>query len=146
MKSRIFSSSPFIPDGIAIVRLFAGALIAHHGLPVFDPGQMSGMIEWMKNDFKLPMASFLTYFAKGLEFFGGILLALGLFTKIVSFLLVCVMGFIVFIIGKSSLFNDDQHPFLFFLLFVAFFFTGPGKWSLDYLLFDRKRYATETSR
>jgi putative oxidoreductase len=37
--------------------------------------------------------------------------------------------------GHGKIFSDDQHPFLFVLLSLVFFFSGPGKWSMDELLF-----------
>jgi putative oxidoreductase len=51
------------------------------------------------------------------------------------------MAIICFGIGKGRVFMEDQHPFLFILLAFVFFFTGPGKWSLDYLLFERRSYS-----
>jgi putative oxidoreductase len=48
------------------------------------------------------------------------------------------MTFIAFFIGHGRIHMEDQHPFLFVLLALVFVFTGPGKWSLDSLLFGRK--------
>jgi putative oxidoreductase len=139
MAFRLFSSNPWLPNAIVIVRVILGLLISRHGLEVFEPGQMEGMIRWMKDDFDFPAPAFMTYLAKAIEFACGLLLAIGLFSRISSLLLAIVMGVIVFGIGKSAIFYDDEHPFLFCLFFVTFFIIGPGKISLDYLLFDRRR-------
>jgi uncharacterized membrane protein YphA (DoxX/SURF4 family) len=42
-------------------------------------------------------------------------------------------------VGDGKIWYEDQHPFLFVLLAAVFFFTGPGKWSIDYLLFNKKQ-------
>jgi putative oxidoreductase len=36
-------------------------------------------------------------------------------------------------VGHGRFWYEDQHPFLFALFGVLFFFTGPGAWSLDAL-------------
>jgi putative oxidoreductase len=41
---------------------------------------------------------------------------------------------VTFGMGHGKVFTDDQHPFLFVLLALAFFFTGPGKWSMDRII------------
>ena len=83
------------------------------------------------------------------EFFGGILLALGLFSRVASLALASVM------VGALALVHIPAgHPFVasggpsselaaiylaFTLLLTA---TGPGAYSLDALLFGRERTAT----
>ena len=67
---------------------------------------------------------------------------LGLFTRLAIIPLAITMAIISFGIGKGRIFMEDQHPFLFILLAFVFFFTGPGKWSLDYLLFERKGFSS----
>jgi len=47
------------------------------------------------------------------------------------------MLFIVFFVGYGKFWYEDQHPFLFVLLALIFFFTGPGRWNLDQLIFGR---------
>ena len=71
------------------------------------------------------------YAGKISELVGGLLIALGLFTR-VGVLLICMpMIFIAFFIGNGYIWFEDQYPFLFILFGWVFFFLGPGKWSLD---------------
>jgi putative oxidoreductase len=79
----------------------------------------------------------MAYVGKITELVGGLLLAIGLFTRPAVIALVINMAVITFIMGNGKILSDDQHPFLLLLLFAVFFFTGAGMYSLDYLLFDK---------
>ena len=78
------------------------------------------------------------YIGKGLEFVTGVCFVLGLFTRIAAVFMAIDMLFICFKIGNGKFYYEDQHPFLFALLAIVFFFTGPVKWSLDILWFSKK--------
>jgi uncharacterized membrane protein YphA (DoxX/SURF4 family) len=43
------------------------------------------------------------------------------------------MAGVIYTMNGGDIFNGEL-AFLYFLMFATFFFTGPGKWSLDYLL------------
>jgi len=64
---------------------------------------------------------------KAAELISGILFVLGLFTRIACLLIIGVMCYITFFLGKGIIWYDDQHPFLFILLALVFFFTGAGR-------------------
>lgn len=136
MKAKLFTSNPLWFDGIFIVRIFTGILIIPHGLELFDPNSMKETLNFL-NDIRFPLATPLGYLAKICEFFGGILIIAGLFTRIVTIPLIITMCVLIKIMGGGNIFNDTSAT-LFLLLFLSILFTGPGKWSLDYLLFDRK--------
>lgn len=137
MKTKLFTSYPLWPDGILIVRIFTGIMILPHGQELFDANSMKETLGFL-NEIKFPLATPLGYLAKICEFFGGILIMLGLFTRIMTIPLIITMGVIIKIMGGGNIFNDTSAT-LFLLLFLSIFFTGPGKWSLDYLFFDRKK-------
>ncbi len=44
------------------------------------------------------------------------------------------------VVGDGRIWYEEQHPFLFVLLGIVFFFTGAGKWSFDYLFFGSNKY------
>ncbi|MFZ5734001.1 MAG: DoxX family protein [Pseudomonadota bacterium] len=105
------------------------------------PVMIQNFTEW-----GIPFPALLTPFASGVEFFGGIALILGLFTRIFAAQLAFVMIVAVkvakfgdwmksYSAGESSLdillgFEEFTYMAVFFWLAVA----GPGKVSLDYLL------------
>jgi putative oxidoreductase len=60
-----------------------------------------------------------------------------LLTRPVALALVINMSVITFIMGSGKIFEDDQPPFLFLVLFLFLLVTGGGKYSLDKWLFDK---------
>ncbi|MEI7582036.1 DoxX family protein [Runella sp.] len=116
--------------GTAIIRIVTGLLMAYHGFEIFDAKLMNDYAQW--DMFKeLPMGLALVYLGKGAEFMAGILLALGLFTRFASIIISVTMLSITFFVGHGKFWYEDQHPFLFVLLALVFFFNGAGTLSLD---------------
>ena len=79
-----------------------------------------------------------------LEFFGGLLLLLGLFTRPVAFILSGMMAVAYFQMhapgGFGPLQNRGELAVLYCFLFLFFAVAGGGEWSLDRLL-RRRDYA-----
>ena len=123
-----------------MLRIITGLLMAYHGLEVFKPELMKEYATWEVIKI-MPSPLFMVYLGKVLELVTGILLAIGLFTRIAALFMFVNMIFICFKIGNGKFYYEDQHPFLFALLALVFFFTGPIKFGLDnYLFKKRKKY------
>lgn len=138
MLKQFFSYEPLWPQtGLTLIRLLVGGFMFYHGLDVFDKQIMADNAKWL-SDLKFPMPELMVYLGKGSELIGGLFFMLGLFTRLALLPVVATMLMITFVMGHGKFWMDDQHPFLFVLLFLVTFFTGPGKWSLDYYLFGRK--------
>ena len=121
--------------GLALVRVTTGILMIYHGYEVFLADKMDGYHQWL-TELKFPFPSFMAYLGKGAELVGGILLTLGLFTRFAAILLAITMAVVCFGMGDGKFLTNDQHPFLFVLISLLFFFTGAGKYSLDYLFYN----------
>jgi len=134
MYQKLSSVDPLGLNVLGIIRIIAGILILFHGKMVFDSQIMSGMAGSLSADMGMPMPLLMAYLAKGSEFFGGLLFALGLLTRFVSIPLVITMSVAVFGAHHGEITGDAEHAFLFLLVFVAFFFIGSGKLSVDYLV------------
>lgn len=134
MIKKLSSVKPVVPDVLGIIRIITGILILIHGKMVFDSQIMNGMAVSLSKDMGMPVPLLMAYLAKGSEFFGGLLFALGLLTRFVSIPLVITMTVAVFGAHHGEITGDAEHAFLFLLVFVAFFFIGSGKLSADYLL------------
>ena len=136
--NRFFSSSPLWQGaGLTFIRLILGIFLIYHGIEIFDVTKMN---EYAGRDtFNPSSANVMVYSGKAAELIAGILFVLGLFTRIAALLTAGTMFYIAFFIGKGIIWYDDQHPFLFVLLAMVFFFTGPGIFSLDKYLFTKKR-------
>lgn len=133
-----FSPSPLaVEKGLAIVRIILGALLIYHGQEVFNSELMRGYAEW--DTFKGNAATFMVYAGKSSELIAGLLLLLGFLTRIGALLVIGTLSYITFFIGHGKFWYEDQHPFMFVLFGILFFFTGPGAWSLDALFFKNKK-------
>ncbi|TMI71393.1 MAG: DoxX family protein [Bacteroidetes bacterium] len=134
--NRFLSSQPLVQDfGLGLVRIFIGAFLIYHGREVFDTVAMNKYLEW--DMFKNSSGKTMVYAGKASEFISGILLVLGLFTRIAALLVIGTLGYISFFLGNGEIWMDAQHPFLFVLFGVVFLFVGGGKLSLDNLIFKK---------
>jgi len=138
MLKKFHSIDPFGINALVIIRIFAGILIHIHGNMLLDSQTMHTMAESLSKDMGMPFPFLMAYLAKGSEFFGGLLLVLGLFTRFVTIPLIITMAVAAFVAHHGQITGDGEHAFLFLLIFVAFFFIGSGKWSIDYLLKRKK--------
>lgn len=137
MPNRFFSPEGIGQDaGLALVRLLTGLFLVYHGQEIFDEKIMKGYLEW--DQFKSSSAAWMVYAGKAAELAGGILLTLGLFTRLAALLIAGTMLYISFFVGGGKVWYEDQLPFLFVLLALVFFFAGPGTLSLDQKLFGKK--------
>jgi putative oxidoreductase len=125
-------------DGIALVRIALGVLLIYHGWQLFETQDMNSFADILFN-MSMPFPEAMAYTGKLVELLGGFFLILGLFTRLVTALLIASFIFITFVIGEGKIFTDNQHPFLLSLLSLMFFFTGAGRLSIDYILFINRK-------
>jgi putative oxidoreductase len=85
----------------------------------------------------IPFPALMAYVSKSAEFFGGILLALGFFTHVISAILVFNMFVAVWAAFGFDIFKGE-FAYLYLLLFLVFAVIGGGKYSLDKLVFRKK--------
>jgi putative oxidoreductase len=133
----LFSPAPLWQQpGLAFIRIIVGIFMIYHGWEVFDPAKMRDYATWdiFKNS---SSALFMVYMGKIAELVSGIMLTIGCFTRLGSLILTVTMLYISFFVGNGKIWYDAQYPFLFVLLGLVFFFSGPGKWSIDNLLFNK---------
>jgi putative oxidoreductase len=133
----LLSTSPISqPHALAIIRIIFGALMVYHGKEIFQPELMKTYAEWEM--FKGPNGLLKVYIGKTSEFVAGLALFFGLFTRLAALLTIGTFVFITFFVGNGRFWYEDQHPFMFAMMGLVYFFNGPGTWSLDELIF-RKR-------
>ena len=129
-----FRSETFRSAGTAAVRIFAGILIFRYGRELFHIDQLLDFLE----EEKFPLPVFSGYAAKIIELVGGVFLMIGLFTRWITPPLMMVMAGVIYLTAHGNIFEGEV-AFLFLLLFAVFFFNGPGKWSADHWLANRKK-------
>jgi putative oxidoreductase len=138
LMNNFFSPRPFMqPNGIACVRIIVGIFLIYHGSQLFNAAEMKEYGNWeMFKHSSSPL--FMPYLGKALEFIGGLLLTFGLLTRVACLLIIGTMLYISLIIGNGKIWMDDQYPFLFAVLALIFIFTGPGNFSIDKIIFDKR--------
>lgn len=106
-------------------------------------GKIQKPFTWMGADTWAP--SWLQALAAASEFFGGMALALGLLTPLAAALIACTMLAALFTVhfpaghpwvGMKGSFESALN---YLAISVLYLLAGPGKYSVDYLLFGRRR-------
>jgi putative oxidoreductase len=127
------------PRVLSILRIVAALIFMEHGtqkLLGFPP---------LPLDRPAPEVMSLSWIAGVLELFGGALLALGLFTRPVAFILSGEMAFAYWIAHAPQSFfpvlNGGDAAILYCFVFLYLAFAGGGPWSLDAAIWGRNRYA-----
>ena len=130
--------APYRNIGILIIRLGLGAMYMFHGYPKLFGGYERW--EWLGQQMQLIGIDFIPTFwgfmASVSEFVGGLFIILGFMSKPTTIVLTFTMiiaAMYKFNIGEG-LFGASQ-PIEMAIVFIGLFFTGPGKYSLDKLIF-----------
>ena len=118
-----------------MVRLIVALNLIPHGYPkLFVEGvavRSAGFFSGLGLEPALPLVILVGI----TEFFGGIMLALGLFTRFVAAAVVIFMGVSVFVAHWDNGFFWSQggyeYPLMWGILALALFFRGGGCWALD---------------
>ncbi len=131
-------SSRWAPRVLSILRLIAGFLLMQHGLQklfgvLMPPAPVGAPQE--HGTFQLLS---LMGVAGILEFGGGLLLLLGLFTRPVAFILSGLMAVAYFMVhapgGFWPILNKGELAVIYCFVYLYFAVAGGGEWSLDRLL------------
>lgn len=118
--------------GLTILRLFAGlALALGHGLDKMLPSQM--FID-MVSAMGFPAPTFFAWSAALSELVGGLLLAIGLFTRPASLFILTTMGVAAFMHHGADPFKDQELALIYGAVALVFLFSGGGRLSLDHFL------------
>ena len=121
---------------LAILRVYAGLSMAlAHGLGKVPPSER--FIEGTGN-LGFPMPEFFAWAAGFSEFGGGLLLALGLFTRPSAFLICSTMVVAGFIRHAADPFGNKEKAFLFLAIALAFLLIGAGRYGVDSWVRSRK--------
>ena len=114
------------PRFLSILRIMTALLFLEHGT--------QKLLGFPASDY-VPAFMSLPWIAGVLELFGGALLAVGLFTRPVAFVLSGQMAVAYFVAHAPGSFfpvlNGGESAILFCFVFLYLVFAGPGPWSVD---------------
>jgi putative oxidoreductase len=115
--------------GLLVLRAFAGlALAIEHGWGKVPPQPgFVGMIDGMA----LPAPALFAWLAALAEFAGGLLLAVGLLTRPVAFVIVIHFLVVVLLAHAGDSFGDRELPLFFLVSALLFMLAGAGRYSAD---------------
>src|SRR5690349_14848519 len=118
----------YTPHALAVLRIVTALIFLEHGsqklfgFPAAPPGG-------------LPPALSLFWFGGVLEFFGGLLLLVGLFTRCAAFVLAGEMAVAYWMVHAPKSFfpvlNGGDAAILYCFVFLYLVFAGPGLWRID---------------
>ena len=130
------TSSPVLhewqPRALAVLRVVTAYLFIQHGTAKLFGVPHQAMFDGLQLFSLMGLAGVL-------EVGGGVLLALGLFTRPTAFVLSGFMAVAYFMAHAtqgyvlSPLLNQGEVAVLYSFVFLYFVFSGPGAWSLDAL-------------
>ena len=121
-------STVWAPRVLSVLRIVAALAFMEHGL-----GKLFGFPAWPAGGRPMPFQ--LEWFAGVIKSLGGLLLALGLFTRPVALIMSGEMaiGYWTFHAPRSffPLLSGGDAALLYCFLFLYFFVAGGGTWSVD---------------
>lgn len=138
------SNSQLVDAAVLLLRLTVGVILFVAGsgklFGWFGGYGMEATIKGFETGFHIP--AFLTYISTYTEFLGGILIALGLLTRLAGAAVtinMLVATIVVIPMGFMSANGGFAFPLCVLALSAAVLITGPLKYSLDQVLFGRKK-------
>jgi|ERR1700722_6022686 len=106
---------------------------------IFHPGERAFFIKWFGEELHFPWPLAMAFLAKGSEMTGGIFVLIGLLTRPAAALIAFTMMIATLTANLGKDWNIDGGFTVSYFLFALILLTeGPGKFSLDRLLFRKK--------
>lgn len=122
--------------GFLLLRVFVGIGMLTHGIPKIagGPEVWSGLGGVMSSIGVPGPAVFWGFMAAVAESVGALLLLLGGFTTVASFLIVSTMGVAAFVAHAGDPFATREKALLYLFCALLFLFKGAGRYSMDGLI------------
>lgn len=119
--------------GLLLLRLWFGLVLAlGHGLPKL--GKLDGFIAGVAK-MGLPLPSVMAYLAITAELLGGLMLAVGLLTRLAALPVIGTMLVAAFVTHASDPWMKKEFALAYAAAAVVLLVAGSGRYSLDHRLF-----------
>jgi putative oxidoreductase len=133
---KVTALPPYVDMAIFILRVGTAFLMIPHGFQKFQKiihGEFGFSDPIGIGEFP---SLILTVFA---ELICSILVLLGLFTRPALFFLIFTMTVVAFVIKLGQGLGEMEKALLYLFPFISLYILGPGRYSLDYYIFGKKR-------
>ena len=128
----------FSPASYSFMRFAAGAVLVPHGIQKIINGSAVNLGPYIDKTMGVPYPMAWAYLAVFAESVAAICLALGLFTRLAALIIWIEMGVIIVFFqwqfGYFWTLKGYEYALLWWLLCLAIFFRGGGRYSIDRLL------------
>jgi putative oxidoreductase len=128
----------FAPASYSFMRFATGAVLIPHGIQKIMLGSVVNLAPYIDKQMGVPYPLVWAYFAVFAESVAAICLAIGLFTRVAALIIWIEMGvIIVFFQWQFGYFwttKGYEYALLWWLLCLAIFFRGGGRYSVDRLI------------
>jgi putative oxidoreductase len=125
------------PLSLTLLRLGVGGVFIYHGFPKLF-GSTARYVDYFGD---LGFPAYTVYLVGAVELFGGLLIAVGLFTRLAALLMMAEMAVAIWKVhlaeGIYSV-NEYEYQLALVLSFFLLSTTGAGRFSIDHLLFKGK--------
>ncbi len=122
--------------GILWLRVLTGLGAAYHGYGKVLGGRMDKFAQGV-SEMGFPAPGLFAWAAALSEFAGGIMLMFGIGARIAALFLFLTMSVAFFIRHRLDPLKVKELSLAYWTISGALLMTGPGKWSLDHLLFGK---------
>jgi putative oxidoreductase len=133
------------PLSLLLMRLALGVIFIFHGYP-----KLLHAREWVQSFARMGFPGYFAYIAGILEVFGGLMLIVGLFTRIAAFLLACEMGVALWkvhmLVAKPLAVENYQFPLVLAASAFLLATVGAGIISIDQAIFREGRESPRASK
>ena len=138
MLKKLLYSENRISQGLLVLRVGIGTAFIFHGFPKLFMGGAAHLAGAMTKA-GIPGGVVGAYLAGSAEFFGGIALIAG-FLFLPTALIMAFNMFVAlsFHLSSGAPFIEYSHALESLILFIALAISGPGRYSLDWMLFCRQ--------
>lgn len=132
--NKILSTKSFNSDlALLLLRVGFGSLLAltsgWNMIKLYPMDDFTSAF-WMGPKLSMIMCIFAMFFCSWF-------LVIGLFSRIASFFLIVTFGVAVFQAHAGEALNKKEHAALYLVAFIVLFITGPGKYSVDRIIFRK---------
>ncbi len=133
------------PIALLLLRVAMGVIFIYHGYPKLTHAQ-----QWVQNFGHMGFPGFFAYLAGIFEFFGGVMLIVGLFTRIAGLVLAVEMAIAVTKVHGLIAHPMNVHVYEFPLMLCVSSFAlatiGAGLISIDHGLLERRTAPARKAR